>query len=94
VQFLGFLRNCSKAYWDLGSGLGKVNQAVYCRHLLTGRSDLANLPWPSKQSDDTAPGRDTRTGKEGDRRRRLGLSCRRPANYEPGRRTFAAPQRF
>jgi hypothetical protein len=47
VQFLGFLRNCSKAYWDLGSGLGKVNHAVYCRHLLIGRSDLANLPWPS-----------------------------------------------
>jgi hypothetical protein len=46
VQFLGFLRNCSKACWDLGNGLGKVNHAVYCWHLLSGRSDLAKLPWP------------------------------------------------
>jgi hypothetical protein len=46
AQFQGFLRNCSKAYWNLGNGLGMVNHAVYCGHLLTGRSDLAKLPWP------------------------------------------------
>jgi hypothetical protein len=49
AQFLGFLRNCSKAYWDLGNGLGKVNHAAYCWRLLTGRSQLAKLPWPLMQ---------------------------------------------
>jgi hypothetical protein len=46
TQFLGFLRNCSKAYWDLGSGLGKANHAVYCWHVLTGRHQSGKLPWP------------------------------------------------
>jgi hypothetical protein len=49
AQFLGFLRNSSKAYWDLGNGLGKVNHAAYCWRLLTGRSQLAKLPWPLMQ---------------------------------------------
>jgi hypothetical protein len=49
AQFLGFLRNCSKAYWDLGNGLGKVNHAAYCWRLMIGRSRLAKLPWPLMQ---------------------------------------------
>jgi hypothetical protein len=49
AQFLGFLRNCSKAYWDLGNGLGKVSHAAYCWRLMTGRSQLAKLPWPLMQ---------------------------------------------
>lgn len=46
AQFVAFLRNCSKAYWDLGSGLGKANHAAYCRHILTGRYGSAKLPFP------------------------------------------------
>ena len=46
TQFLGFLRNCGKAYWDLGSGLGKTNHAVYCWQMLTGRYQAGKLPWP------------------------------------------------
>jgi hypothetical protein len=47
TQFLGFLRTCSKAYWDLGSGLGKANHAAYCWHVLTGRFNGQKLPWPT-----------------------------------------------
>jgi hypothetical protein len=46
AQFLGFLRNSSKAYWDLGSGLGKTNHAAYCWMVLTGRYQAGKLPWP------------------------------------------------
>jgi hypothetical protein len=43
VQFLGFLRNCSKAYWDLGN-LGKVNRAV---RSCPGRSGIRRCSsWP------------------------------------------------
>ena len=45
-EFLGFLRNCSKAYWNLGSGLGKTSHAVYCWQLLTSRYQNSKLPWP------------------------------------------------
>ena len=46
AQFLGFLRNSNKAYWDLGSGLGKTNHAAYCWMVLTGRYRESKLPWP------------------------------------------------
>lgn len=46
TEFLGFLRNCSKAYWSLGSGLGKSGHAVYCWQVLVGRYQSAKLPWP------------------------------------------------
>jgi hypothetical protein len=49
AQFLSFMRNCGKAYWELGSGLGKANHAAYCRHILTGRYGAAKLPWPLVQ---------------------------------------------
>ncbi|HXY99510.1 MAG TPA: hypothetical protein VEI03_05890 [Stellaceae bacterium] len=45
-EFLGFLRNCGKAYWSLGSGLGKGSHAVYCWQVLTGRYQSGKLPWP------------------------------------------------
>ncbi|HUH83996.1 MAG TPA: hypothetical protein VLX85_05270 [Stellaceae bacterium] len=44
TQLTAFLRNCGKRYWDLGSGLGKLNHAAYCRHILTGRYGSAKLP--------------------------------------------------
>ncbi len=48
AEFLGFLRNSSKAYWNLGSGLGKASHAVYCWQILTGRyqPQQSKLPWP------------------------------------------------
>lgn len=46
TQLPAFLRNCGKAYWDLGRGLGKLNHAAYCRHILTGRYGAAKLPVP------------------------------------------------
>lgn len=45
-EFLGFLRNSSKAYWNLGSGLGKTSHAAYCWQMLTGRYQSGKLPWP------------------------------------------------
>jgi len=45
-EFLNFLRNSSKAYWNLGSGLGKTSHAVYCWRILTGRYQQGKLPWP------------------------------------------------
>lgn len=47
AQFLGFLRECGKAYWDLGNGLGKANHAAYCWHLLTARLPNRRLSWPA-----------------------------------------------
>lgn len=49
TQFLGFLRNSSKAYWDLGSGLGKVSHSAYCWDVLTGRHANRKLPWTGLQ---------------------------------------------
>jgi hypothetical protein len=46
AEFLGFLRNSSKAYWSLGSGLGKTSHAAYCWQILTGRFQARKLPWP------------------------------------------------
>ena len=46
TQLTAFLRNSAKTYWDLGSGLGKLNHATYCRHILTGRYGAAKLPVP------------------------------------------------
>lgn len=46
TRFLGLLRTSAKSYWALGSGLGKVSQAVYCWKGLTGRYPSAKLPWP------------------------------------------------
>jgi hypothetical protein len=46
TQFLDFLRNCRKAYWDLGSGIGKVNDGAYCWGVLTKRFNGQKLPWP------------------------------------------------
>jgi hypothetical protein len=46
TEFLGFLRNCGKAYWNLGSGLGKGSHAVYCWQVLAGRYPSGKLPWP------------------------------------------------
>lgn len=48
-EFLGFLRNCGKAYWSLGSGLGKTSHAIYCWQVLTSRYQSAKLPWPVMQ---------------------------------------------
>ncbi len=46
TEFLGFLRNSGKAYWSLGSGLGKSSHAVYCWQVVTGRYQSGKLPWP------------------------------------------------
>ena len=43
-QFLEFLRSCRHAYWNLGSGLGKVGHAAYCWQILTSRFPSRKLP--------------------------------------------------
>ena len=46
TEFLNFLRNSAKAYWTLGSGLGKTSHAAYCWQMLTARYAAGKLPWP------------------------------------------------
>lgn len=45
ADFLNFLRNSKKAYWDLGNSLGKTGHASYCWNAMTKRFPQRALPW-------------------------------------------------
>lgn len=45
ADFLAFLKDSNKTYWDIGSSLGKTGQAIYCWRIMTGRF-AGKLPWP------------------------------------------------
>lgn len=45
-QFLDFLRNSARHYWDLGNGMGRISHVTYCWHVYTGRFKDRKLPWP------------------------------------------------
>lgn len=48
-EFLAFLRDCTKAYWDLGNSLGKVGHAVYCWNVTSARFAGRKLPMVAVQ---------------------------------------------
>lgn len=48
-DFLAFLKNSDKIYWDIGNSLGKVNHATYCWEAMTSRYEARKMPWPARQ---------------------------------------------
>jgi hypothetical protein len=44
-DFLAFLKNSNKAYWDLGNSLGKTGHAAYCWDVMSKRYPNRKLPW-------------------------------------------------
>lgn len=44
-EFLGFLKNSSKHYWELGNSLGKTGHAIYCWDIMSKRFKERKLPW-------------------------------------------------
>ncbi len=49
TEFLTFLKNSDKTYWQVGNCLGKVNHATYCWEVMTSRYDDRKLPWGPRQ---------------------------------------------
>lgn len=47
-DFLNFLRNSDKIYWEIGNSLGKVNHATYCWDVTTARFAERKLPWANR----------------------------------------------
>ena len=45
TDFVNFLQNSSKAYWILGTGLGKTCHASYCWNAMAKRHPNRKLPW-------------------------------------------------
>ncbi len=45
AEFVAFLKNSSKHYWDLGNSLGKTGHATYCWDMMTKRFAERKLPW-------------------------------------------------
>jgi hypothetical protein len=45
TEFVNFLKNSRKAYWDLGNGLGKTGHATYCWDVMSKRYKDRKLPW-------------------------------------------------
>jgi hypothetical protein len=45
VEFVAFLKNSSKHYWELGNSLGKTGHAIYCWEIMTKRFPEKKLPW-------------------------------------------------
>ena len=50
TEFLNFLRNSNKTYWEIGNSLGKITHATYCWDVLTSRHKERKLPWVQLQS--------------------------------------------
>jgi len=44
-DFLAFLQNSDKTYWEIGSSLGKINHAIYCWDVMSSRYDGRKVPW-------------------------------------------------
>lgn len=49
TEFLTFLKNSNKIYWEIGNSLGKINHAVYCWDVMTARFTERKLPWANLQ---------------------------------------------
>jgi hypothetical protein len=45
AEFVAFLKNSSKHYWELGNSLGKIGQATYCWNITTKRFPERKLGW-------------------------------------------------
>lgn len=48
ADFLTFLKNSNKTYWDLGNSIGKTNQGIYCWKVMTSRF-TNRVPWQQLQ---------------------------------------------
>jgi hypothetical protein len=48
-EFLTFLKQSNKIYWEIGNSLGKINHAVYCWDVMTSRFNERKLPWANLQ---------------------------------------------
>lgn len=49
ADFLAFLKDSDKTYWEIGSSLGKVNHAIYCWDVMSSRFDGRKVPWATRQ---------------------------------------------
>jgi len=49
ADFLTFLKNSDKIYWEIGNCLGRVNHATYCWDVMSSRFAERKLPWPNRQ---------------------------------------------
>jgi hypothetical protein len=45
AEFVAFLKNSSKHYWDLGNSIGRAGHASYCWDVMTKRYQDRKLPW-------------------------------------------------
>ena len=45
AEFVAFMKNSRKLYWELGNSLGKVGHAAYCWDVMTKRYKERKLPW-------------------------------------------------
>ena len=45
ADFMAFLKKSNKAYWDIGTALGKTGHAAYCWNVITKRYPNRRLPW-------------------------------------------------
>jgi len=45
VEFVNFLKNSSKTYWELGNSLGKTGHASYCWDVMSKRFPGRKVPW-------------------------------------------------
>lgn len=48
-DFLNFLKNSEKTYWEIGNSLGRVNHATYCWEVMTSRFTDRKASWPARQ---------------------------------------------
>ncbi len=48
-DFLTFLRNSNKIYWEIGNSIGKTNQGIYCWKVMTNRFSGQRVPWDQLQ---------------------------------------------
>ena len=49
AEFVSFLRNSPKTYWDLGNSLGKAGHGAYCWKVMTARFANRKIPWSQQQ---------------------------------------------
>jgi len=48
-EFLSFLRNSNKIYWDIGNSIGKAYHGIYCWDVMSSRFKGRKLPWAQTQ---------------------------------------------
>ena len=49
ADFLAFLKDSDKTYWEIGNSLGKVNHATYCWDVMSSRFKDRKVPWQNRQ---------------------------------------------